>query len=426
MGSVSLTAMASELSSTDTIELSPAPSLTGGPIELQSNDRRDMRAMHVGQTPIFFGVQATGNGHIYRYRGISEGLRGMGWSVVSAAVGQEQFACSAGTNYWMRGLSFVVGTHGINLGKTVSGGLEDLPIYLRKVDRMCDMLEESNAPAVVCDYEPLTARAAVECRLPLVILDNQTSVFCRSRRSKRHHALVALARSFTALWYGIKSLHRSHRIVTVSLSPEVPGFTQQKVVPAPIRHDILGLEPIRGNHAVLYASFGAIPPELLMAASTTHQDLEIRVHVPQTPPEGTRLPPNVIVRQAPSPLFLEDVRTAGAIIAQAGFMTSAEAAFLGKPLAMVPLRGQFEQILNGFEFERLGIGKVFRDYGSDLMDWVRLHRNRPETDPNVVRWLGAGVDGAVTDLNECLKRVMEGYAGSQRIPKSVAGVQRVG
>jgi uncharacterized protein (TIGR00661 family) len=371
------------------------------------------------RSPTFYGVQATGNGHIYRYRGIAAGLRDCGWPVVSAAVGQEQFARNAGTNHWMLGLSFDVGSKHIRITQTLARGLRDLPGYVHSVERVVEWMEDARARVAVSDFEPLTSRAAVDAGLPLLILDNQTSVFCRSRRRKRHHALVALARTFTSLWYGIKPLARFHSMVTVSLSPELPGLDGQVVVPAPVRHEILDLHPVAGDHVVLYASFGGIPPELLQAAATTHQDLEIRIHVPDPPADLDRVPPNVVIRKAPSPVFLEDVRTAGGIIAQAGFMTSAEAALLGKPVAMVPLRGQFEQILNGMEFERLGIGKVFPDYGPDLLTWIGANRNRPRTDSEVTMWLGRGVDATVQVVDECLNRAVEGKPGpgnGARIP----------
>jgi uncharacterized protein (TIGR00661 family) len=363
---------------------------------------------------IFYGVQATGNGHIYRYRGIAAGLRDAGWPITSIAVGQEQFARPAGTTHWSHGLSFDVSSHGIHFTHTLGHALQDLPGYLRQTEYLAQLMEECSARAVICDFEPLSSRAALDTRTPLLIVDNQTSVFCRSRRSGKHRALVQLARLFTTFWYGPKSIAGCHSVVTVSLSPEQPGLDQQLVVPPPVRHEILSLHPVRGNHAVLYTSFGTIPEELLQAASTTHRDLEIRIHVPHPPGPEVQIPPNILIRQAPSLDFLEDIRTAGAIIAQAGFMTSAEAALLGKPVAMVPLHGQFEQILNGLEFERLGVGCVFQDYGAPLLDWVRENRNQSRTAPELQTWLGNGVDSVVSALNRCLERAVGHSAQTAR------------
>jgi uncharacterized protein (TIGR00661 family) len=374
---------------------------------------------HVGPDPfrcLFYGVQATGNGHIYRYRGISRELIKRQFLVRSVAIGQELFAKNAPTDSWMKGLSFDVDEKGIHFLQTLAHGLEEMPKYLRAVDRVAELIEQSQCPTVLSDFEPLTSRAAMELSLPLFLLDNQTSVFCPARRGKRHRALIHLARWFTKFWYGIKSLQHASRIFTVSLSPEQPGLPNQVVVPAPVRQEILDLHPVRGQHAVIYASFGSIPPELFHAAATTHRNLEIRVHVPDPPNQVQAPSPNLIIRKAPSSEFLNDLRTCGAVIAQAGFMTSAEAALLGKPVAMVPLQGQFEQILNGMEFERLGVGRVFQNYGTSLLDWVVAHRNQSQVSKEVVNWLGAGIAAVANTLEQSVLDV-----GTRRVANRTMG-----
>src|SRR5690606_5860953 len=54
--------------------------------------------------------------------------------------------------------------------------------------------------------------------------------------------------------------------------------------------------------------------------------------------------------------FVEDLRTARAVLTGGGFTLLSECVHLGKPALSVPLAGQFEQVLNARYLERLGYG----------------------------------------------------------------------
>ena len=54
--------------------------------------------------------------------------------------------------------------------------------------------------------------------------------------------------------------------------------------------------------------------------------------------------------------FVEDLRTARGVVAGGGFSLLSEAVYLGKPMLAIPLRGQFEQLMNARYLEREGYG----------------------------------------------------------------------
>ena len=54
--------------------------------------------------------------------------------------------------------------------------------------------------------------------------------------------------------------------------------------------------------------------------------------------------------------FLEDLRTARAVVAGGGFTLLSECVYLHKPVLSLPVQGQFEQTLNARYIERLGYG----------------------------------------------------------------------
>jgi UDP:flavonoid glycosyltransferase YjiC (YdhE family) len=65
--------------------------------------------------------------------------------------------------------------------------------------------------------------------------------------------------------------------------------------------------------------------------------------------------------------FLEDLRTARAVIAGGGFSLMSEAVSLGVPILSIPIEGQFEQDLNARYLEQLGYGAWARKLGDSAI-----------------------------------------------------------
>ena len=65
--------------------------------------------------------------------------------------------------------------------------------------------------------------------------------------------------------------------------------------------------------------------------------------------------------------FMDDLASAKAVVATAGFTLISEALFLRKPYLALPMTGQFEQQLNGYMLEKLGYGKNVRDVTADAV-----------------------------------------------------------
>ena len=61
------------------------------------------------------------------------------------------------------------------------------------------------------------------------------------------------------------------------------------------------------------------------------------------------------------------------VITNAGFTTTSEALFLGKPLIAIPMRGQIEQSYNAFALKKMGatiIKKLSVDKTTKITDWL--------------------------------------------------------
>ena len=70
---------------------------------------------------------------------------------------------------------------------------------------------------------------------------------------------------------------------------------------------------------------------------------------------------NIIYKPFSKDGFLKDLSSCRAVIATAGFTLLTEAICLKKPYLALPMRGQFEQELNGIMLEQAGLGMNLRE-----------------------------------------------------------------
>jgi uncharacterized protein (TIGR00661 family) len=65
--------------------------------------------------------------------------------------------------------------------------------------------------------------------------------------------------------------------------------------------------------------------------------------------------------------FIDDLRTAQAVIASGGFTLMSEAVYLRRPLLVVPVRQQFEQILNARYLQAEGYGLAAGELTEEIL-----------------------------------------------------------
>jgi uncharacterized protein (TIGR00661 family) len=77
---------------------------------------------------------------------------------------------------------------------------------------------------------------------------------------------------------------------------------------------------------------------------------------------------NILYKKPGFETFFEDLVSAQAIIANAGFSLVTEALHLGKPYLAVPVRNQFEQIFNAFWLDRTGYGAFWEELTKERVE----------------------------------------------------------
>ena len=109
---------------------------------------------------------------------------------------------------------------------------------------------------------------------------------------------------------------------------------------------------MRGDHLLVYSGGS----DALIDALRELRHALSRLRHARRPARSARRDGAIEFRPRSVDGFLEDLVTARGVITGGGFSLLSEAVYLGKPVLSVPLRGQFEQLMNARYLEREGFG----------------------------------------------------------------------
>ena len=138
-------------------------------------------------------------------------------------------------------------------------------------------------------------------------------------------------------------------VTTFFYPPILRGRTT--LVPPLLRPEVVAAVPERGEHLLVYSGGSHTLMELLHGTG-----MPCRVYGMRDGPEAGTTDGVIEFRPRSVDGFLEDLRTARAVVTGGGFSLLSEAVDLGKPTLAVPLHGQFEQLMNARYLQREGYG----------------------------------------------------------------------
>jgi uncharacterized protein (TIGR00661 family) len=210
-------------------------------------------------------------------------------------------------------------------------------------------IREWRPDVVISDFEPLAGLFARVTGTPLIAVDNINMLDrCRHDRAiiGRERDEFMLARAVTrtmvpgAVEYFVTTFYR-------------PPIARKctTLIPPIARPEIAAARSVGGEHLLVYSSG---EKRVLQALKSTGR--RCLVCGMRGGPERAVVDGNLEFRPASNEGFVEALRTARAVVAGGGFSLLSEAVYLGKPVLSVPLRGQFEQLMNARYLERAGVG----------------------------------------------------------------------
>ncbi len=302
---------------------------------------------------ILYGVVGEGMGHATRSRVVLEELvKEHDVHIVVSGRAQEYLAKRFDNVHRIWGLTIQYEGNAVKKWQTVlqnlKGAVTGWPQNIRKY---FELIDEFRPDAVISDFESFSYLFARNHFLPVISLDNM-QIINRCAHEPELYAGYEDDFEMTRSIVKTKLPGCFHYVVTSFFFPRVHK-ERTTLVPPILRPEILSAKPERTEHLLVYqtSTTHVQLPELLKQSGLPCRVYGLRRDITEDVVDG-----NLTYRPFSEERFIEDLRTARAVVAGGGFTLMSEAVYLHKPLLSVPVEGQFEQVLNALYLQKLGYG----------------------------------------------------------------------
>jgi uncharacterized protein (TIGR00661 family) len=316
---------------------------------------------------VLYGVVGEGMGHATRSKVLCEYLVARGHEVKIVVSGRAHA-------YLAKSFSDVVQIRGLTL-RYVDGAMDRDGSALRNMIAAPAMLAENVIAyyekvvhfvpdLVISDFDSFAYVFAKRHRIPIVSIDNQ-QVIARCKHEDAVKKGAKLDYQMTKAFVKAKLPGCDHYVVTTFFFPPIRKkcVDTTTLVPPILRRPILAAKPRarRGPHVLVYqtqASDGRLVPAL----NAVPDEHFVVYGLGKTGTHG-----NCVLKPFSEEGFVEDLASARAVVANGGLSLIGEAVFLGKPIYSIPVRHQFEQVMNARYVEELGYGLAADALEPDLL-----------------------------------------------------------
>jgi uncharacterized protein (TIGR00661 family) len=313
---------------------------------------------------ILYGVVGEGMGHATRSRVILDTLsRRHEIQVVVSGRAYDFLGARFPNVHKIWGATLAYEENAVSKLKTAlqnaKGAVTGIP---ENVKQYLEISERFAPDAVISDFDTFAYLYGVNWRLPVISIDNMQIINrCRHEPAitAGHQTDFQLARNIVKA----KLPGCYHYLVSTFFYPEVHK-SRTTLVPPILRPEILEARPAKGEHLVVYQTSTSNKelPQILKASGLHCLVYGLRRDIASDLEDE-----NLTYRPFSEKGFIDDLRTAKAVIANAGFSLMSECVYLHKPLLSVPVAGQFEQVLNARYLEKLGYGLFAGELTSDIL-----------------------------------------------------------
>ncbi|MBW2255035.1 MAG: teichoic acid biosynthesis protein [Deltaproteobacteria bacterium] len=312
---------------------------------------------------ILYGVVGAGMGHATRSRVVVDHLVARGHQIVVVVSGgayrmllRHYADTEVVTVREIAGLSAVYRDNALCVGSTAVAFLDRA---LGRIATNIGTYLQIAGPfhAVISDFESWAAMFGLVHGIPVLSIDNMQVLHrCGHDPEVTDGDCLAFCIARAAVQAKVPG---AHHYLVASYFPAQVRKARTTLVPPILRPEILAAHPKPGDHVLVYQSVWS---SRLMEALWALPYAFVAYGAGRGGQER-----NVTFRAFHEEGFVEDLRTARAVIAGGGFSLMSEAVHLGIPMLAMPLEGQYEQVLNARYLAKLGYGAWTRSLDGDTV-----------------------------------------------------------
>lgn len=250
------------------------------------------------------------------------------------------------------GFNTVYENNEVNDFKTFLKAMKTFPRDLKEnLGLLYKMARDFKPEVVISDFEFYASLISNILRIPLISVDNMHVITqCNIEYPKKYRKdklkAEAVIRSFI--------IRPKRYIITSYFFPKPKDPEKVSMFPPILRKKIMNLKPYYGDHIFVYQTSKS-NIRLLKALKKIKKKFIIYGF------NEHRIDGNLYFRKFNENEFFKDLESAAAVITNGGFTLISEALYLKKPIYSVPVKGQFEQIINAIYLEKLGYGEFHEE-----------------------------------------------------------------
>jgi uncharacterized protein (TIGR00661 family) len=327
---------------------------------------------------ILYGVVGEGMGHATRSRVVLEHLLASGHQVKVVVSGRAHAFLVERLKHHpnvqveeIAGLTLTYHGNRVDKSESLLDNLKRSPQSLQKnLDVYRRVAEQGFSPElVVSDFESWAALYALNHFLPVVSIDNM-QIINRCTHDPSVMGKRKLDYRLARLAVKAKLPGAYHYLITSFFFPKVRK-KRTTLVPPIVRPEIAAAKREPQGHVLVYQT-AATNSELLETLKKLPHEFRL-YGMRRSAVEG-----NVTLRDFSETGFVEDLRTARAVLSGGGFSLLSEAVSLKVPCLSVPVEQQFEQELNARYLEHLKYGDWTHEFSGRAIE--RFLERLPEYD----------------------------------------------
>ena len=305
---------------------------------------------------ILYGVVGEGMGHATRSKVTCEHLVSRGHDVKIVVSGRAHgfLAKTFKDVVEIKGLTIRYVDNRMDRDGTLARNVLAAPgLIASNVKSYFDKVAAFKPDAVVSDFDSFAYLFAKRHGLPVLSIDNQ-QIISRCKLGKFAKQGVKVDYQMTKAFVRAKLPACDHYVVTTFFYPPVrPKYEKDTtLVPPILRQSVLDAKKKArpGDHVLVYQT-SASDTKLVDELNAIRGQKFVVYGLRKNAKHG-----NCTLKEFSEDGFVEDLAGARAVVANGGLSLIGEAVYLGKPIFSVPVRNQYEQVLNARYLEELGYG----------------------------------------------------------------------
>jgi uncharacterized protein (TIGR00661 family) len=254
----------------------------------------------------------------------------------------------------------------VNLAATLLETVRNVPAFWRGVRTIREVARRSDPDVIVNFFEPLTGLYALthHSRPPVVAVGHQ--FMCGHPDYVRYPAMRLQQAAMR--WYVRLLGARSTRVaLSFYEAPDLPG-QRITVSPPVLRRQLFELEPDpNGEFVLLYLLNHGYAEQIIQWHNRNPRTVLHCFYDKPGAPAEFRHDATLTFHRLDGEKFLRMMARSKCVACTAGFQSLSEAAYLGKPILMVPVENHVEQQVNAADAVRTGFGVRAESFDLDRL-----------------------------------------------------------